>query len=186
MTNDLYNGFNILEKSELLFEGIDALFVGLEVMKNISPDNYPNKNSDNSLEGDITLLFNIITDRIVVSSTFINGMFSVAAFLKDSIESFFAENNNSKSINNDYTLYDVLEVSEKASEEVIKMAYKALCKKYHPDIYKGDPDYANQKMYEINEAYSILSNQSKRTEYDKKLFNIRKSTVYKGLHRVTV
>ena len=186
MTNDLYNGFNILEKSELLFEGIDALFVGLEVMKNISPDNYPNKNNDNSLEGDLTLLFNIITDKIVVSSTFINGMFSVATFFKDFIESFFAENNNSKSINNDYTLYDVLEVSEKASEEVIKMAYKALCKKYHPDIYKGDPDYANQKMYEINEAYSILSNQSKRTEYDKKLFNIRKSTVYKGLHRVTV
>lgn len=185
MTNELYNGFKILEKSELLFEGIDALFVGLEVMKNISPDNYPNKNSDNSLEGDITLLFNIITDRIVVSSTFINGMFSVAAFLKDSIESFFAENNNSKSINNDYTLYDVLEVSEKASEEVIKMAYKALCKKYHPDIYKGDPDYANQKMYEINEAYSILSNQSKRTEYDKKLFNSRKNAEKDTLHTDT-
>lgn len=185
MTNELYNGFKILEKSELLFEGIDALFVGLEVMKNISPDNYPNKNNDNSLEGDLTLLFNIITDKIVVSPTFINGMFSVAAFLKDFVESFFAENNNSKSIENDYTLYDVLEVSEKASEEVIKMAYKALCKKYHPDIYKGDPDYANQKMYEINEAYSILSNQSKRAEYDKKLFNSRKNAEKDTQHRDT-
>ena len=185
MTNELYNGFKILEKSELLFEGIDALFVGLEVMKNISPDNYPNKNNDNSLEGDLTLLFNIITDKIVVSPTFINGMFSVAAFLKDFVESFFAENNNSKSIENDYTLYDVLEVSEKASEEVIKMAYKALCKKYHPDIYKGDPDYANQKMYEINEAYSILSNQSKRAEYDKKLFNSHKNSEKDTQHRDT-
>ena len=37
------------------------------------------------------------------------------------------------------TYYEILEVAETASEEVIRMAYKALAKKYHPDVFKGDP-----------------------------------------------
>ena len=64
------------------------------------------------------------------------------------------------------TYYDILQVSENASEEVIRMAYKALAKKYHPDVFDGDPKIAEQKMKELNEAYEVLSNQPKRMEYD--------------------
>ena len=64
------------------------------------------------------------------------------------------------------TYYDILQVSENASDEVIRMAYKALAKQYHPDILQEDPHLAEQKMKEINEAYEILSDPQKRKEYD--------------------
>lgn len=64
------------------------------------------------------------------------------------------------------TYYEVLEVSESASEEVIRMAYKALCRKYHPDVYNGDEKIANDMMSLINEAYDVLSDANKRQEYD--------------------
>lgn len=64
------------------------------------------------------------------------------------------------------TYYEVLEVSENASEEVIKMAYKALCRKYHPDVYNGDEKFANDMMSLINEAYGVLSDPEKRSSYD--------------------
>ena len=55
------------------------------------------------------------------------------------------------------TLYEVLEVSEKASKEVIEKAYKVLVKKYHPDLQDAsNKEEADKKMKEINEAYSIL------------------------------
>ena len=40
--------------------------------------------------------------------------------------------------------YEILEINEKASPEVIKMAYKALILKYHPDRYQGDKNYAEE------------------------------------------
>ena len=64
------------------------------------------------------------------------------------------------------TYYEILEVSESASKEVIHMAYKALAKKYHPDVFKGDYNFANSKMKQINEAYEVLSNPEKRKVYD--------------------
>lgn len=66
--------------------------------------------------------------------------------------------------------YDILEVSQKASEEVIEKAYKVLAKKYHPDLQTPEnKNQAEEKMKKINEAYSILSDQQKRAEYDEKL-----------------
>lgn len=62
--------------------------------------------------------------------------------------------------------YDLLEISPNASEEVIKMAYKALVKKYHPDSYKGDLDEAQRIMTDINQAYEVLSDREKRAAYD--------------------
>ena len=63
--------------------------------------------------------------------------------------------------------YEVLEVSHSASQEVIEKAYKALAKKYHPDLQDGiDKTYAEQKMKELNEAYDVISNQEKRKSYD--------------------
>lgn len=68
------------------------------------------------------------------------------------------------------TLYDILEVSRKASPEVIDKAYKILAKRYHPDLKSGEEKLvAEEKMKQINEAYMILSDEQKRKEYDKKL-----------------
>ena len=69
------------------------------------------------------------------------------------------------------TLYEILEVSEKASNEVIEKAYKTLAKKYHPDLQQTAEDKKNaeKKMQKINEAYETLKDESKRSEYDRKL-----------------
>ena len=68
------------------------------------------------------------------------------------------------------TLYEILEVSENASKEVIEKAYRVLEKKYHPDL---QPEEKKQKAEEaikkINEAYTILSDEVKRKEYDETL-----------------
>lgn len=64
--------------------------------------------------------------------------------------------------------YEILEIKESASTEVIKAAYKALAKKYHPDS-RSENNYDYQKtMADINEAYEILSDEKKRREYDLK------------------
>lgn len=62
--------------------------------------------------------------------------------------------------------YKILEVQHNASQEVIKHAYIALSKKYHPDVTKLDPRYATIKMAKINEAYHVLSNPVRRKDYD--------------------
>ena len=62
--------------------------------------------------------------------------------------------------------YEILEINEKASPEVIKMSYKALILKYHPDRYQGDKNYAEEMTKKINEAFEVLSNEEKRKEYD--------------------
>ena len=68
------------------------------------------------------------------------------------------------------TYYEILEVSEKASNEVIEKAYKVLAKKYHPDLYSGkEKSFAEEKMKEINYAYEVLGNEEKRNAYDAEL-----------------
>lgn len=67
------------------------------------------------------------------------------------------------------TYYDLLEIQPSASEEVVKMAYKALVKKYHPDVYKGDNEYAEAMIQKINVAYEILSDKEKRSKYDREI-----------------
>lgn len=67
------------------------------------------------------------------------------------------------------TYYDWLEVSPKASPEVIEKAYKALVIKYHPDLQKNNNQESEIIIRKINEAYDVLSNPVKRTEYDTQL-----------------
>lgn len=68
--------------------------------------------------------------------------------------------------------YEILEVNENASPEVIEKAYRTLVKKYHPDLQNNEKrlEY-EKKMKEINEAYSVLSNDYKKTTYDEQLKN---------------
>ena len=66
--------------------------------------------------------------------------------------------------------YEILEVDSKASPEVIERAYKTLVKKYHPDLQNGAmKDEYGEKMKEINEAYSVLSDDYKKASYDEQL-----------------
>ena len=65
--------------------------------------------------------------------------------------------------------YDILEISKNASDEVIKNAYRALAKKYHPDTANSNSDEIEEKMRKINEAYEVLSNKEKRALYDEDL-----------------
>ena len=62
--------------------------------------------------------------------------------------------------------YDWLEISKKASPEVIEKAYKALVKKYHPDLQEGDKSEAEEIIKKINEAYDVLSDPIKKADYD--------------------
>ncbi len=61
--------------------------------------------------------------------------------------------------------YAILGVSQDATDEELKRAYRKLAIKYHPDRNQGDKD-AEEKFKEINEAYSILSDPTKRAQYD--------------------
>ena len=62
------------------------------------------------------------------------------------------------------SLYETLEVSSSSTEAEIKKAYRKLARQYHPDVNK-DPG-AEDKFKEINAAYEILSDKSKRAQYD--------------------
>ncbi|MDJ0816497.1 MAG: DnaJ domain-containing protein [Desulfobacterales bacterium] len=61
--------------------------------------------------------------------------------------------------------YQVLGVESDASVSKIKEAYRQLAFKYHPDRNRGD-SVAADRMKKINEAYAVLSNPSKKAEYD--------------------
>ena len=61
--------------------------------------------------------------------------------------------------------YEVLGVDRNADAATIKKAYRQLAKKYHPDMNPGDKE-AEQKFKEAAEAYSVLSDDNKRHQYD--------------------
>jgi DnaJ-class molecular chaperone len=65
--------------------------------------------------------------------------------------------------NKDY--YNILNIDKNASDEDIKKAYKKLALQYHPDKNQGNED-ACEKFKEIGEAYGVLSNKDKRSQYD--------------------
>ncbi len=71
--------------------------------------------------------------------------------------------------------YEILEVNEKASIETIKRVFKMQIKKNHPDLFTViEKEKAEAKVKELNEAYDILSDETKKAEYDNNL-NIEKS-----------
>lgn len=62
--------------------------------------------------------------------------------------------------------YDVLGVTEDASEKEVRQAYRRLARQYHPDVNKNDSG-AEEKFKEINEAYGVLSDEDSRKKYDR-------------------
>jgi hypothetical protein len=80
----------------------------------------------------------------------------------------------------DETYYTVLNVKEKATPSEIKTAYRDLIKQVHPDTITNLAPFlrriAEDKAKEITEAYTVLSNSSKRSEYDSQLAGYRRQT----------
>jgi curved DNA-binding protein len=62
--------------------------------------------------------------------------------------------------------YSVLGLNKNASQEEISKAYKDLALKYHPDKNPDNLKYATEKFKEVQEAFDVLSNSSKKLDYD--------------------
>ena len=68
--------------------------------------------------------------------------------------------------------YEILQINQNASPEIIEKAYKTLAKKYHPDLQEeSNKKQAEEILKEINEAYEILSDPNKKALYDQNLKN---------------
>lgn len=68
-----------------------------------------------------------------------------------------------------YNPYDILGIPNGSSTELIKATYKSLVKIFHPDVFKGDKQFAVDRVAELNKAYEYLSDPAKKTKLDQKL-----------------
>jgi len=71
--------------------------------------------------------------------------------------------------------YKILEVSNTATVDEIKKSYRKLAKKYHPDANSGDIA-AEAKFKKVSEAYEILSDETKRSDYDRRTGSSQNTT----------
>lgn len=64
--------------------------------------------------------------------------------------------------------YEVLRVRTNATEAQIRKSYREMITKFHPDIYRGDKDYAARYTAVLTEAYATLRDPERRRIYDEK------------------
>ena len=62
--------------------------------------------------------------------------------------------------------YDVLGVNKNASQDEIKKAFRKKARQYHPDVNRDNPEEAEKNFKEVNEAYEVLSDDTKKAQYD--------------------
>jgi len=62
--------------------------------------------------------------------------------------------------------YEILGVSSSCTEKELKVAFRRMAKKYHPDANRDDPE-AEQRFKEVAEAYEVLKDPQKRAAYDR-------------------
>lgn len=72
--------------------------------------------------------------------------------------------------------YAILGVSERASQQEIKRAYRRLARKYHPD--RNGATLAEEMIKMVNAAYEVLSDQGKRAQYDRASFSEEEAPAY--------
>lgn len=84
----------------------------------------------------------------------------------------------------EFTYYDLLGISVKATEAEIKDAYKERARYYHPDVTALAPEIAQAQLKIINEAYGILGSASKRKEYDEEMIARKELTIMGDLGEV--
>lgn len=74
--------------------------------------------------------------------------------------------------------YSILQIKSEATKEEIKVAYRRLAKRYHPDV-NGGAQWAEERFKELQEAYSVLSDYYEKAEYDKKYADYcKRNSVY--------
>lgn len=62
--------------------------------------------------------------------------------------------------------YSILGVARDAKPEAVKAAYRNLAQKFHPDLNKGNEQWAGRFMRDVNEAYAVLGDSESRKRYD--------------------
>jgi curved DNA-binding protein CbpA len=71
--------------------------------------------------------------------------------------------------------YTILGVLPSVEPETLRPIYLALLKKYHPDVFRGNPNFAETKTKDINEAYRILSDPELRQKFDESFSSHQRS-----------
>lgn len=70
--------------------------------------------------------------------------------------------------------YEILGVKQSSNSEEIKIAFRKLAKRFHPDVYKSEN--AHEVFKRILEAYQVLSDSHKRAVFDRKLEDVNLAT----------